>query len=241
MALSRSDLSYVVIGFRYEKSFRISDISGEICDTILHDKSSPFGIKFFPRLNEIGTQDKTLVNDQTQNYLKITTSDIIFKYNIGSYSDDKTVEIDWFKDSAIPFIKEKLIEDKKIRNIDRIGLMFGNDILLDNLGSLIIQKLTDNEYKEADQFALNFGLKDTAVEGIIKRSVDDYVNRLYLMKQSDSNKYEVIFDYQYYFIPTIPDIKTWNITQFFDRSLIQLDTSFYPFINKFLGVAVEAV
>jgi len=238
MNISKNNLSHITIGFRFEKTFRISDISGEICDIILHHQSTPFGNTFFSRLNEMGPHDKTLLNDITQNYLKITNSDIIFKYNFGSYSKVQHDEIKWLKESAIPFILKEILSGKNIKNYMRIGLMFGHSINVENLGGRIMQKLLDDGNENADQFSLSFGLKETAVEGLSRKGVDDFLNKIYIIKQTGPYEFETIFDFQYYFQPMIKELKGWNIESFVDRSMIHLDKYFYPFINKFMITAV---
>ena len=80
--MDKSNISSLTIGIRYEKTFRITDISGSIFDTILHAKSSPFGTDFFPRYQEINSQDRALINNERGYYFRISTSDVIFQYTI---------------------------------------------------------------------------------------------------------------------------------------------------------------
>lgn len=43
----------LTLGIRYNRSFRIPDISGDMIDNILYNEKSPFGEEFFPRMQEI--------------------------------------------------------------------------------------------------------------------------------------------------------------------------------------------
>lgn len=244
MPISTESVKILHVGFRFQKTFRLTDITGQIFDMVLQDPSSPFDTKFFTRLEEVGNHDKLLDNPSTGCFLRITSSDIIFRHAFLNQEVDFKREFDWFKDDAIPFIVDKIIGDYKIRNVMRIGIMYTNIIEAANIGGLVLSKLTsDSPYNiaEADQFSLNFGKKDPTAEGFIKSGVDDYVNKITMIKQISSTNYDVTLDYQYYFVPPINVLNDFNITNFVDNSYGYLTGSFYKIIQTLVPEEVTAI
>ncbi len=238
MRLTRQFLDHIIVGFRFEKSFRIGDVAGEICDLVLHDKSTPFGTDFFPRYQDTGIHDRALVDSDRKNFLRITTSDIIFQYTLQRDNGDQEEQLNWIKKDAVQFIVDKVIHGTRIRNIMRAGIMIGHIIEGMNLGGSIISRLTGEKEGREDQFSLTFGRKDTAIESLFRKNVNDYTNKLFLIKQISEEGYDITFDYQYYFNPPISDLADWSFGTLMDRSLSQLENTFYPFVNLFMAVAV---
>lgn len=239
--VGRDNISQLTCGIRFEKSFRISDITGQIFDTVLHDQSTPFGTEFFPKYQEVHLQDRLLLNDDRGYYLRIMTSDIIFQYTLHENGPDQREQIDWFTKDAVQFIIEKVLHDNKIQNIMRFGFMITHIVEGENLGGNVLDQLTSGEIKNADQLTIRFGNKDVTADGITKSGVNDYVNRITTIKQVDEKKYEIILDYQYYFLPVIKDLKQWKTVSFFERAFQSLDKKFYSIINPFVDkMAVAA-
>ena len=239
--IDRDEIALLTVGVRYEKSFRIGDISGHLCDMALRDSSSPFGSDFFPRFQELSTQDRMLINNDRGYFLRITTSDLIFQYTINPDREHQEKEIKWFIHDAFAFIVEKLIHENHISRLQRVGFMISHIIDGENLGGNVISHLTSGKIKKAEQFTLRFGNKDATADGLTKHGVDDYVNHISTIKQTDENKYDISLDYQYYFIPQIADLKRWNATAFFERAFYKLDNDFYPTINPLVERVVETV
>jgi hypothetical protein len=231
--LDRGKISTLTCGIRYERTFRVSDIAGSIFDTILHSTCTPFGTDFFPKYQEISNQDRMLLNDEREHYFRISTSDIIFQYKIFQ-EDGLDGQMNWFKNDAMQFVINEILSKNKIKNIIRIGFMIDHIIEGENLGGKILQQLSNGEMNTADQFTLRFGNKDITADGLTKKGVDDYVNRLTTIKENDENKYKITYDYQYYFIPKYDDLKDWDINAFFDKALSKLDNKFYELINSLL-------
>lgn len=239
--VSREKIFQLTSGIRYEKSFRISDIIGHIFDVVLHDKSTPFGTDFFPRYEEIGSQDRWLLNAEKGYYMRLTTSDLIFQYTLHSSLEGQEKEINWFIKDALQFIIDKIFHETRIINIMRFGFMITHLIEGENLGGNVLNQLTSGEIKNADQFTIRFGNKDLTADGLIKKGVNDFVNRLTTIKQIGETKYDVTLDYQYHFLPELKDLEEWPIQNFFDRAFSHLDNKFYsminPLVNKMVKVA----
>jgi len=236
--IDRTNISQLTCGIRFEKSFRISDITGSLFDTVLHHRSSPFGTDFFPRFHELDSQNRVLVNVERGYYLRITTSDIIFQYTIFPDTKDLDGEIAWFRKDAVEFILKELIAKNRIRNLMRFGFMISHSVGGENLGGNVLDQLTSGEIKNADQFTFRFGNKDTTADALTKKGVDDYVNRITTIKQTGEADYEVVLDYQYYFVPPLPNADEWSPNPFFDRAMDSLDSKFYRMINPLLSKMV---
>lgn len=236
--INRKNISKLTCGIRYEKSFRISDISGSLFDTVLHDKSTPFGIDFFPRYQELNTQDRMLVNEDRGYYLRISISDIIFQYTIHQGDRKLEEEINWFENDAMKFIIDKIIHENRIINIMRFGFMITHIIDGENLGGNVLNQLTSGEINNADQFTFRFGKKDTTGDGLVKRGVNDYVNRITTIKQLSESNYDITLDYQYYFLPAVSNLENWNVNNFFDKAFVNLDSKFYTMINPLVSTLV---
>jgi len=48
----KNNIIGLTVGIRFNRSFRIPDVSGDIIDNILYSDKSPFGTKFFPKVQE---------------------------------------------------------------------------------------------------------------------------------------------------------------------------------------------
>jgi hypothetical protein len=238
--ISRDSITSLTCGIRYEKSFRIGDISGSIFDSILHSESSPFGTEFFPRYQEINSHDKALINDERNYYLRLTSSDVIFQHTLFPEANTFDEELVWFKDDAVRYIVNEIISQKGIGNIIRFGFLITHIYEGENVGGNVLSKLTDGEKRSADQFTLRFGNKDTTAEGLIKKAVDDYVNRISTIKQIDKNRYEISLDSQYFFVPKYDDIKDWDSSAFIDKSVAYMDSRFYAMLNPIINEMVKA-
>ena len=78
----------ITFGIRFNRSFRVPEISGEIIDDILYSNKTPFGTKFFPRIQET-RREKVLVNDETTEYLRINTDDLILGLEVKDDFEEK--------------------------------------------------------------------------------------------------------------------------------------------------------
>ena len=100
----------ITIGIRYQRSFRIPDIAGEMVDDILQNKKSPFGLDLFDGIQETSTREKVLFNKRTNEYLRINTDDLILGIIL---SDNFEEKYDWIKKKVIPYLDSELFLDSK--------------------------------------------------------------------------------------------------------------------------------
>jgi hypothetical protein len=238
MPIYQDNISQLTLGIRFEKSFRVSDITGQIFDNVLHDNSSPFGTDFFPNYQAFGAHDRWLFNGDRGHHLRITTSDVIFQYTIQA-SSNLEKESNWFKQDATNFIIDKVFKENRIKNIMRVGFMISHRLQGENVGGRVLDKLTSGDIRTADQFTLRFGNKDATADGMSKSGVNDYINKITTIKQVSEAEYDITLDFQYYFLPSIDNLHGWDITSFYIRAMNNLSDKFYPMINAHLGDLVE--
>lgn len=237
MQIDRNDISILTIGLRFERSFRITDIMGNIFDCILRDSGSPFSPDFFPNFQEISSHDKVLINGETGSFFRLTTTDILFRHTISKDKSNLEKELKWFQKDAIGFIIDKIINTYNIKNFVRIGFLVTHLVEEDNIGGIVLSKISD-EINKADQFTLTYGRKDPTVDGLVKKGVNDYVNRITLLKQLGEKEYDISLDYQYYFLPQLEKISGWPINDFFVKAYQNLDEKFYTMVNQLINETV---
>jgi hypothetical protein len=233
--LSKLDLTELIIGIRYDRHFQMRGKIGTILDKILVDKNSPFGKEFFPRYAEYTSDDIQLLNDVTNNSLRLNSTDIIFKLFLNDKKEDLQ---NWFKNQAIHFIIEEIVKKYEIPNIQRIGIQYIHHICAKDVGTNVIQKIIETKKQKIEQFNISFGRKETTKASLTKK-VNDYINKITKITHIDEQRYKVLFDYQYFFKPVISkDIKL-NIKSFYDSGYNLLCTEFYPNISAFIPNILE--
>jgi hypothetical protein len=115
----------LTIGIRYQRSFRIPDIAGEMVDDILQSKKSPFVLNLFDGIQENSTREKVLFKKATNEYLRINTDDLILGIRV---SGDFEKKYDWLKNKVIPYFGDELFGNFKIKNIMRLGIIFHHEL-----------------------------------------------------------------------------------------------------------------
>ena len=85
----KNNIIGLTVGIRFNRSFRIPDVSGDIIDNVLYSDKSPFGTKFFPKVQENSNREKTLFNPQSSEYLRINTDDVILGIAVDNDFDKK--------------------------------------------------------------------------------------------------------------------------------------------------------
>lgn len=222
----KDDLKFITVGIRYLRSFRITDISGAIIDSILHDSDSPFSKDYFPYVDENSVRDKTLFNDDNE-YLRITTDDLIFRLAVGK---DMLTKHQQIKEKIIKYI-EKILLQYEINNIKRIGIIFTHQAR-DNSEKYtkLIESYTNNEIKDPESISLTFTKKNYDIKGIINKGVNNYQNQIYSFTKVDKS-FSYQLDFQYYFDPVVEDIRDCSTDKILDESKRFLESEFYKWIK----------
>src|SRR3989344_6182480 len=143
----------LTVGIRFNKSFRIPDISGDVIDHVLYSEKTPFGTKFFPRIQENSAREKTLFNSQTSEYLRINTDDFILGAAVESNFETK---FNWLKNDVLSYFKNDLFQIHKIKNIRRIGIIFHHKIGKTKKLTNAVATFSENEVTNADNINISF-------------------------------------------------------------------------------------
>lgn len=219
----KSKIIGISLGVRFVRTFRISDISGDIIDNILHCDKSPFDINFFPKIKENNAREKILLNDETNNYFRINTDDLILSISVDNNFDKK---IDFIKNNVIPYYKETLFKKYKIENIKRIGIIFHHK--LDKIEKInnLVKDLTSEKIDEINNINLSFSKKLPTTEGLINKDINNFKNTIYTFEQQGEEIF-FNFDYQYYYEPALQDLRDTDIDNVIDNSSKYLEENVY--------------
>ncbi|MFC2169073.1 hypothetical protein ACFLRM_00705 [Acidobacteriota bacterium] len=234
--LTDISLSAVLIGIRFQRTWRILDITGEMIDTIFRDKKSPFMLdtKYFPRVRE---EDKArvLYNPDTNCFLRINIDDLIFRHEFEKTKKD----LAWVFSSVKHFLIPKIIDDYDIKRITRIGIVYYHYLDLENLNMEDVKNIIGEELGRPNKFEMSFHKKIDAVAATIKKNINDYQNIIHSIKvkqydkeDAQKQRYEIGIDFQYYFDPSVDNFSGWNIDKFIASNQIYLNDKFYPWLKN---------
>lgn len=219
----------LVLGIRFVRSFRVSDISGDIMDHILNSDQSPFGPSIFPHIQENSRREKTLYNYETSEYLRINTDDIILGFNIEKNFETKYA---WLKNEVLPYFKDHLMLKYKINNITRIGIVFIHRITKNNKINESIGLLTNNVIKDVENVSVSFSKKAATTEALYRKNVNDYKNVIYNFVEIE-NELQASLDYQYYYLPAVADMRECSSEKVLDDAKYLLENSYYSWLDKY--------
>lgn len=225
----KNNIIGITIGIRFNRSFRIPDISGDIIDNILYSDKSPFNTSYFPKVQENSNREKTLFNPKTSEYLRINTDDLILGTEIENDFDKK---FKWLKDDVLPYFQNELFKVYEIKNIRRLGIIFSHKIGKNKKLSEVITSFTENEVSEADNISFSFSKKAPATEALFRKGVNDYKNRIYNFQELKEAVYADL-DYQYYYEPAIEDLRECFTGKILDDAKSFLEDNFYKWLNKY--------
>jgi hypothetical protein len=223
MSKLKNKIIGISLGVRFVRTFRISDISGDIIDNILHCDKSPFDIKYFPKIKENSAREKVLLNDETGDYFRINTDDLILAISVKEDFDKK---INFIKNSVLPYYKDTLFKKYKIENIKRIGIIFHHK--LDKIEKInnLVKDLTSEKVDEVNNINLSFSKKLPTTEGLISKDVNNFKNTIYTFEQQNDEIF-FNFDYQYYYEPALQDLRDTDIDNITSTSSKYLEENVY--------------
>jgi len=225
----KNNIIGLTVGIRFNRSFRIPDVSGDIIDNVLYSDKSPFGTKFFPKVQENSNREKTLFNPQSSEYLRINTDDVIFGIAVDNDFDKK---FNWLKNNVLPYFQNELFRTYEIKNIRRLGIIFSHKISKNKKLTEAVSSFTENEITDADNINVSFSKKDPATEALFRKGVNDYKNRIYNFQELKEAVYADL-DYQYYYEPAIEDLRECFIDKILDDAKSFLENNFYKWLNKY--------
>jgi hypothetical protein len=222
----------ITIGIRYQRSFRIPDIAGEMVDDVLQNKKSPFGIELFDGIQETSTREKVLFKRSTNEYLRLNTDDLILGIRVTGNFDKK---YDWLKKRVIPYFESELFYKFNIKNIQRLGIILHHELkeykpLNDAISTLTTKKMV----RDIEDINISFSRKIDAVEALIRKGVEDYRNTIYNLTEIN-NILNADLDYQYYFKPALEDLRDGKPEQILKDAKDYLTDNFYKWLTVYEG------
>lgn len=204
-------ITSVLIGISFRKAFRILDDTGAIFDKLLYENGEKyFDAKYFPRI-EYGGFEKGLRNDETGNYLKLTSDNVVYCHHISKCADeDPEIQavIERVNKAIVPF----LIEEYRLE-ISRIGMVFTVDVDNKKLDRFKNKFFKDN----VDVSAFRFSIPSATPAGIREKDSQDYYNTIYTISR-EGDKYVISFDFQEYFKPLKPSWRECRADAFFAKA-----------------------
>ena len=229
------EINRLTFGVRFNRSFRIPDISGYIIDDIIADPKSPFKEKFFSEVyQDPSGRQKMLaskgVEDENPNrYLKINSDDLILSFKFSH--DDFEIKFNWLKNDVLVYL-QKIFREYKINNIQRIGVIFSHQ--LKNLEKLdkAVSDFSDQHIKNATDLNLSFSKKIIVPEAQVLVDVNDFQNTIYTFN-SNQDGHLVQLDFQHYYNPVIADFRECKAEKVLDSAKLFLENNFYPWIKDY--------
>jgi hypothetical protein len=223
----KDDIFALTLGIRYKRSFRIPDISGEIIDDILYSDKTPFGVDYFPTVQGISDREKTLYNPNTSEYLRVNTDDLIVGLVVGGDFEDKFV---WLQTEVLDYLKYLFLK-YGIKNIFRLGIVFSHKIKENKKLDEAISLLTGNAIVNAENIVISFTQKAPADEGLFRKGVRDYKNRIYNFREVKGTV-NADLDYQYYYEPASEHLSDCFTKEILADAKSFLEKYYYNWLNK---------
>lgn len=219
----------ITIGIKFNRSFRMSDISGDIIDNILYSDKTPFGTDFFPKV-QTSNSERTLFNPETSEYLRVNTDDIILGVVVDN-NFKKTMK--WLNQDVVSnYFGEILFRKYAIKNIRRIGIVFSHKISKNKKLVDAVSLITENSLADVNDINISFSKKIGSIEALYRKDVNDYKNTIYNF-QDIKEAINCSLDYQYYFDPVIEDLRDCFIDKIFDDSRNFLEKNYYQWLLKY--------
>ncbi len=225
----KNNIIGITLGIRFNRSFRIPDISGDIIDNVLYSAKTPFGTSFFPKVQENSSREKTLFNAKTSEYLRINTDDLILGVGV---ENDFEKKFNWIKNDVLPYFQNELFKNYEIKNIRRVGIIFSHKIGKNKKLTEAVASFTENKVSDADNISVSFSKKASATEALFRKGVNDYKNRIYNFQELKEAVYADL-DYQYYYEPAIEDLRECFTDKILDEAKNFLENTFYKWLNKY--------
>lgn len=208
----------IVIGVRFRANFSIEDQLGRIVDTILYSKGSFFGPDVFPQVNS-GVVGKVLINERTQDNLKIDNSNIILEVFLGPGNRFKLSDLSVLHDEFDRQIINKIMRTFAITQIVRIGYIKRYLFKLSDLARTFVDKTIGQTLGGVNDINLSFSKKLAASEALVKKGVNDYQNAIFnIIKKADVQEIFMSVDFQHMYDPFLESASDIEFQSFIDQT-----------------------
>lgn len=223
----KKHITSITIGIRYDRTFRVMDVSGHVIDSIIRDSRSPFKKNYFTDFAQLNNGGKALRNMETGESITVTPDNILVHLSVKNFEKDS----DWVKTKVFPYLVH-LVSEQKFVGINRVGVVFRHELGFSNKLKEVIKLFTKDKIQSTTDLLIRFSEKLPTLKGLAVDGKNDYRNTIFTLER-DSNKLYADFDYQLYFEPKLDDIRNFNEIDFYESSLNALTENFYCWIENF--------
>lgn len=223
----------IAIGIRFRANFALEDKLGSVIDEILYRKDSFFNPKMFPRVLS-DPVEKSLINENTGDNLRINASNVILELNFGEHIKVKDVpEInDRFQKDIVKGVLEKF----EITQINRSGYINKYLFNIEELSKVFINKTIGNNLEGVNDINLRFSKKILIPEALTKKDVNDYYNVIFsIIKKVDRKEIFFSVDYQKYFAPVLDRANQLEFPKFINDVEQYNSLNYVKWLNAYYG------
>ncbi|NQT59653.1 MAG: hypothetical protein HQ557_11790 [Bacteroidetes bacterium] len=234
LTLNLNNVSKVTFGIKFQRNFRMFDFVGSALHETIFSKYSPFSLEYFPHFSSNhsnGDIDARLFSKDKNTFIRFSTSDVIFSYNINEEESFEGV-ITWLINDALKFIIEQIIKENKIDKIIRFGYMleFNSEepTLIDNIISKYQRGVELNK-----DFHIRYNYTLPTNTAFQHETDNSYINIIeQIIKKVDTNELKFTFDSQYLFEPFKDRIDDWHYKRFIEYINNEYINDFFSFLSK---------
>jgi hypothetical protein len=227
------DLEQYMVGFatgiRFRANFSIEDQLGRIVDQILYSRDSYFGPEVFPFVRG-GIDQKTLINEETEDKLRIDNSNIILEVQFGDKfkPSDTTDILRHFESQIIKGVMKTF----SIREIVRLGLITRYVFPLQDLAKTFVDKTIGKTLDGINDINLRFSKKLPVDKALVKVEVNDYNNAIFnVIKKADREEIFMSVDFQSFFDPFLPGAAEIEFEPFLKQARSFTQRKYLPWLN----------
>ena len=223
----------VAFGVRFQPHYEVLDNTGAVIDLILRSKGSRFGPSTFPLSNREAGGHR-LFNPNNSDSLRLTERDAILEMLVDT-TNSSTI-----KDLAEHFnscVLGSLRDVANLKDISRYGVVFRLKECGSALKETPVNQLIQRDFRDARSLSLRFTRRLPVLEALTRKSVNDYRNVIYTVKQSEDGKVRIGVDYQEYFDPEL-NAGEWfkkPYVDFVDRGISYFRKEFQEWLKKLTG------
>ena len=206
----------MVMGIRFRANFSIEDQVGQMVDHLLYSKKAFFDPKVFPVVRS-GVGKKMLLNEATNDSLRIDNSNIILEITFGGTftAADTTKLQQQFNSEVITGIMRVF----KIKEIVRLGYVQRYVFKMEELAKKFVDKTIGQTLGGINDINISFSKRLQVNEALVKQYVNDYDNAIFnVIKKADLNEIFMSIDYQRYYEPFLESSSQIQFDEFISQA-----------------------
>lgn len=208
--MAEAHVKKLICGIQFNHSFSLLDNWGKIADTILYKKNEYFDSTYFPNISDHYTINRHIENPQKGHRLQLNSENMVYTHVI---QENYEKEFDTFTESIINYLYPKIVDDYDLV-VRRLGIVF-----VSQMDQVAINSFTSQYFKPelSEVIDCRFSKRASAPQGLLFSETNDYINKIYSVSNIGQNVQGISFDYQLFFNPPQPDVKS-RMRKFFDEA-----------------------